>query len=104
MHCPTTLDTTYKYILTLDDKILVWYTKTDKKDDTKVCYSMLRKMMESGAELFLKRDYLINFKVEDAVRMGVKCRVLFEKEVSNMFLKGLYTESRLEAIKGDFND
>lgn len=105
MCCIPTFDTTYKYILTLDDKGLVCCTDTNKKiNDAVVCNALLHKMMEAGTTLYLNRAHLKNFKVEEAVRMGVNCRVLFEKEVSDMFLKGLYTESRLEEIKGDFND
>lgn len=87
----------YRYMLELDEKAVLWIPPTPTKESSEKVYSILmNKMLDKNTDL----------KFEHCVRLsnipGVNREVIFEKEVSDTFLKELYIERKMKDIEEDF--
>ena len=87
----------YRYILELDEKIVLWTPSTPKKKEPKEAYRMLIKEM-------LNKN--IDYNMEHYVKLnnwpGVEREVIVEEELSDSYLKELHIKQRIQDIEEDF--
>lgn len=86
----------YRYMLELDEKAVLWTTPTATKKEPKKVYSTLMSNLSNKYT-----DYNMEHYVTIDKWPGLEREVLFEKEVSDAFLKELHIKQRIQAIEGD---
>lgn len=89
----------YRYMLELDEKTVLWTPPTATKKEPKKVYSMIMSKL-----LNEYTDYNMEHYIKINRSSGLEREVLFEKEVSDAFLKELQIKQRIKAIEGDFKD
>lgn len=87
----------YRYMLELDEKAVLWTPPTATKKEPKKVYNMLMSNL-----LNKYTDYNMEHYVKLNRWPGLEREVLFEKEVSDAFLKELHIKQRIQAIEEDF--
>lgn len=87
----------YRYMLELDEKTVLWTPPTPKKKELKKVYSILMNNL-----LNKYTDYNMEHYVKINKWPGLERKVIFEKEVSDAFLKELCIKQRIQAIEEDF--
>lgn len=87
----------YRYMLELDEKIVLWTPPSPMKKEPKMVYNILMSKL---------LDENIDCNMEHYIKLnkwpGIEIEVIFEKEVSDAYLKELYTEKRMKDIEKDF--
>ena len=87
----------YRYMLELDEKAILWTPPAPTKKEQKQVYNILMdKLLDDNI------DYNMEHYVKFNKIIGVESEVIFEKEVSDAYLKELYVEKRMKAIEKDF--
>lgn len=87
----------YRYMLELDEKVILWTPQAPIKKELKEVYNILMdKLLDDNIDYNMKHYIKFN-KI-----IGVESEVMFETEVSESYLKELYVEKRMKAIEKDF--
>lgn len=89
----------YRYILYIDERALVWSGSSPEKLPSEKVYDELSRYLANNC-----KDYNINSYSQHNRIYGVEEKVVFEKEVSDSYLKELYNESRIKALEEDFKN
>ena len=87
----------YRYILYIDERAVVWTGSTSEKFSGEKVYDKLSQYLTNEC-----KDYNINSYPRYNHISGAKEDVVFEKEVSDSYLKELYVETRIKALAEDF--
>lgn len=87
----------YRYMLELDEKVIICTTPSPTKKEMKQVYN---KLMDKLLDCNI--DYNIEHYVKYNKIIGVESEVIFETEVSDAYLKELYNEKRMKSIEQDF--
>lgn len=87
----------YRYILELDGRTVAWTGSTPEKYSSERVYDKLTRYLSNNC-----REYNIDNYPRFNRILGVEQDVVFEKEVSDAFLKELHIKQRIQAIEGDF--
>ena len=88
----------YTYTLELDGKRIIQSSSTTELTKKRIANLLLDKIPD------LIRSFNINdypYSVDKSFP-GLRYKVIFEQEVSNLFLKELYTKHRIEDMEEDF--
>lgn len=88
----------YRYMLELDESVVLW-TCYKTPIELKVVYDkLINRLLDENIDYDLKHGMKFNIHMNP----GLERKVLFEKEVSDTFLKELYVERKLNKIKEMF--
>ena len=87
----------HRYMLELDEKAILCTPPSPMKKELKQVYNILMDKL---------LDENIDYNMEHYVKLnkwpGIEKEVIFEKEVSDSYLKELYIEKRMKDIEEDF--
>ena len=89
----------YLYMLELDGRVVSWTGSSPSKRELKEVYGILTNGLSDGT---------IDLNIENYMKFNIKMipgldkEVIFEKEVSDAYLKELYVEKRMKAMEKDF--
>lgn len=87
----------YRYMLELDEKVILWTQPALTKKELKQVYNILmEKLLDDNIDYNMEHYILLN------KWPGLEREVIFETEVSDAYLKELYIEKRMKAIEKDF--
>ena len=87
----------YRYMLELDEKVVLWTPLSPMKKELKSVYNILMsKLLDENT------DYNMEHYIKLNKWPGIECEVIFEKEVSDTYLKELSIERRMKAMEKDF--
>ena len=87
----------YRYMLELDEKVVLWIPPEPIKKEPKSVYNeLMSKLLDEN----------IDYNMEHYIKLnewpGIEKDVIFETKVSDAYLKELYIEKRMKAIEKDF--
>jgi len=87
----------YRYVLYVDGRALVWSDSSIGKLPSEVVYDKLTQYLANNC-----KDYNIHSYTKYQNIFGFGGEVVFEKEVSDSYLKELYNARRMKALEEDF--
>lgn len=86
----------YHYLLGLNGRLLFSTTSPTQQTPDRIYNILMLQFLESNIDYNLEH-YTLYGPIE-----GINYKVIFEQEVTDTYLKYLYTELRLKDIEGDF--